>query len=81
MNHVEIINGFELPKRKSLKVWRYLDFDKFKSLVDKQALYFASARQFDDSFEGSITKREYEFNLKHVGSKGIETDFYKKKYF
>ena len=79
MRHVEIIQGFEPPKRKSLKVWRYLDLDKFSSLIDKRALYFASDRQFDDAFEGSITKRHYQFQLKQAGGGvGIDSDFYRK---
>ncbi len=78
MSHVEIINGFEPPKRKSLKVWRYMDLDKFKSLLDKRALYFASAREFNDSFEGSITKRHYKFQLKQQSGNGIDSDFYQK---
>ena len=79
MRHVEIIQGFEPPKRKSLKVWRYLDLDKFSSLLDKRALYFASDRQFDDAFEGSITKRHYQFQLKQAGGGvGIDSDFYRK---
>ena len=42
--HLEILQGFEPPKRKSLKIWRYLDLDKFSSLLEKKALYFSSAR-------------------------------------
>ncbi len=81
MNHIEVLQGFEPPKRKSLKVWRYLDFEKLKSLIEKQAVYFSSARQFDDAFEGSITKRHYNFQLKHVrGVDGLDSDFYKKHY-
>ncbi len=79
MNNVEIIHGFEPPKRKSLKVWRYLDFEKFQSLLNKKALYFASARQFDDSFEGSITKRHFKYQLKHANNGfGTDSDFYQK---
>ena len=79
MNHVEVVQGFEPPKRKSLKVWRYLDLDKFTSLLEKRALYFASARQFDDAFEGSITRRHHEFQLKYSSNGfGVKSDFYQK---
>lgn len=64
MNKVTILQGFEPPKRKSLKVWRYLDLEKFESLLSKQAVYFASAKQFEDAFEGSITRRHYDFQLR-----------------
>ena len=79
MERLEVLQGFELPKRGSLKVWRYLDIEKFSSLLENQALYFASARQFDDAFEGSITKRHYAFQLKHNDKGfGIDSDFYKR---
>lgn len=77
MNNVEIVNGFAPPKRKSLKIWRYMDLDKFKSLIESKTLYFASAREFDDSFEGSITRRHYEYQLrKSTNGFGIPSDFY-----
>ncbi|WP_154678278.1 hypothetical protein [Microvirga massiliensis] len=38
------------------KLWRYFDLLKFQSLVERQALYFASAREFEDKFEGSIPR-------------------------
>lgn len=64
ISRLEILKGFEPPKRKSLKVWRYLDLDKFRSLLENKALYFSSARQFDDAFEGSITKRHHASQLR-----------------
>lgn len=79
MNHIAILQGFEPPKRKSLKVWRYFDLDKFISLLEKKALYFASTRQFDDAFEGSITRRHYEYRLKKASNGfGTDSDFYRK---
>ncbi len=44
---------FETPENKGSKVWRYMDFTKFVSLLEKQSLYFARADKFDDPFEGS----------------------------
>ena len=35
-------------------LWRYMDFTKFVSLLDKQALFFASIAGFQDPFEGSL---------------------------
>ena len=37
-------------------LWRYLDFIKLVSLLDRSALFFARADTFDDPFEGSISK-------------------------
>ena len=79
MKYIAVLEGFKLPKKQSLKIWRYMSLEKFKSMLDKKGLYFSSARQFDDSFEGSITQRHYEFNLRNSNNRrGIDTDFYKK---
>ena len=36
-------------------MWRYLDFTKFVSLLDRSALFFARTHTLDDPFEGSVT--------------------------
>jgi hypothetical protein len=38
------------------KIWRYMDFTKFVSLLDKSALFFTRADKLGDPFEGSIPK-------------------------
>ena len=37
-------------------LWRYMDFTKYISLLEKQALFFARADKFEDPFEGSYSK-------------------------
>ena len=37
-------------------LWRYMDFTKFVSLLEKQALFFPRADKLGDPFEGSLTK-------------------------
>ena len=37
-------------------LWRYMDFTKFVSLLEKQALFFARADKLGDSFEGSLSQ-------------------------
>ncbi len=37
-------------------LWRYMDFTKYVSLLEKQALFFARADKLGDSFEGSYSK-------------------------
>lgn len=37
------------------KLWRYMSFTKFISLLDKQALFFTRLEGLGDLFEGSIT--------------------------
>lgn len=43
---------FEAPDKESTKIWRYLDFPKFASMLDRNELFFAKASQFEDPFEG-----------------------------
>jgi hypothetical protein len=38
------------------KIWRYMDYSKFLSLLDKSALFFARADRLGDPFEGSYSK-------------------------
>lgn len=47
---------FQKPGDVNVKIWRYLDFAKFVSLVDKQALFFVRADVLADRFEGSLSK-------------------------
>ena len=41
-------------------LWRYMDFTKFVSLLDRSALFFARADKLGDSFEGSFSIRNKE---------------------
>lgn len=47
---------FVQPENEGIRVWRYMDFTKFVSLIDSRRLYFTRADRFDDSFEGSWPK-------------------------
>ncbi|NDK54559.1 DUF2971 domain-containing protein [Pontibacter sp. BT213] len=44
-------------------IWRYMDIDKYTSLLKKRALFFCRADKFSDPFEGTIPKREAEFRI------------------
>ncbi|MDO8178976.1 MAG: hypothetical protein Q7T62_12095 [Undibacterium sp.] len=44
------------PKNPNQHIWRYMDFAKFVALIDSSELYFPCAENFDDRFEGSISK-------------------------
>ncbi len=50
---------FEKPENENVKIWRYLDFTKFVSLLDTKSLFFARADKLSDPFEGSYP----EFNI------------------
>ena len=47
-----IIGKAELDWNEPL--WRYFKTDRFVSFADTGSLYFASAKQFEDSFEGAV---------------------------
>ena len=47
---------FERPTDKNTKIWRYLDFTEFVSLIDKRALFFTRVDKLGDPFEGSYSK-------------------------
>jgi hypothetical protein len=51
---------FKKPEDENAKIWRYMDFTKFESLMDRKALFFTRVDQLDDKFEGSLSK--YVFN-------------------
>lgn len=42
-----------IPPEKDSKLWRYQDFPKFVSLLDRGELFFTRADRFEDSFEGA----------------------------
>jgi hypothetical protein len=52
---------FASPEDENERVWRYIDFSKFISILDRRALYFTRADKFNDMFEGSYSK----FNIEN----------------
>lgn len=48
---------FRKPENPNIKVWRYMDFTKFVSLLDRKVLYFSRADLFGDAFEGAMPRR------------------------
>ncbi|OLS19163.1 MAG: hypothetical protein HeimC2_42480 [Candidatus Heimdallarchaeota archaeon LC_2] len=58
--------SFTPPKNLNSKIWRYMDFAKFVSLLENQSLYVPRADKLGDSFEGSMT---------HLNKKGEEFFF------
>lgn len=61
--------GIPLPKDGDI-LWRYLSFEKFASLLSTKSLYFATAGQFKDPFEGrvpSLILEQYVQKAKRLG--------------
>jgi hypothetical protein len=50
-----------IPIEPGIKVWRYMDFEKFKSLLETQSLFFCRSDKFSDPFEGSLPLKEVEY--------------------
>jgi hypothetical protein len=44
--------------QEAVRLWRYMDFTKYVSMLATQSLYFARADQFDDPYEGAKGLRE-----------------------
>jgi hypothetical protein len=70
--------AFKKPRNEDIAIWRYMDFTKFVSLLDKAALFFVRSDKLEDAFEGSyprknldIRKNEFE---KVLGECQIESD-------
>ncbi len=47
---------FIQPPSEDIKLWRYMDFTKFVSLISSQTLFFCRSDLFEDPYEGSYSK-------------------------
>ena len=57
-------------------LWRYVNFTKFVSLLDKSALFFARVDKLDDPFEGSFPRGNVEVDPSSY-SDPLLADFYR----
>lgn len=48
--------SFNQPENNKLRLWRYMDFTKFVSLLASNQLFFCRSDLFEDPFEGSYSK-------------------------
>lgn len=62
---------FPPPENRDIKIWRYMDFSKFVSMLDAEALFFCRADLFEDPYEGSITTKDFESRSKNITPKPI----------
>lgn len=63
---------FHPPRDEHTKVWRYMDFTKFVSMLDTSELFFSRTDQFDDPFEGSYPKRNVSRLCEMLGTENYE---------
>ena len=59
-------SAFKTPPQDAI-LWRYMDFTKYISLLDRRALFFARADTLDDPFEGSVTAATPRLPGEHTG--------------
>jgi hypothetical protein len=52
--------AFRQPEDAEAPLWRYMDIAKYVSMLMSSALYFARMDKFDDPFEGSLSKAEFD---------------------
>ena len=51
---------FKAPENINTKIWRFINMEKFWSMLERESLHFSKVTAFDDPFEGRIP----EFNKK-----------------
>ena len=51
---------FKQPSNPNIKIWRYMDFTKYVSMLDLGGLYFRRFHLLDDRFEGSYARANIE---------------------
>ena len=57
----------EKPKNENSKIWRYLDFAKFISILDRKALFFVRADKLSDQYEGAYSfSKDFESLIKKL---------------
>lgn len=71
VRHYFMPRAYEVPAQNA-RLWRYMDFTKFVSLLSSRALYFCRADKFNDPFEGAkgIVERKSEWD-------GFYLDFFR----
>ena len=53
---------FEAPDNPNIKIWRYMDFTKFVSMLDTQSLFFSRSDLLGDPYEGATSHANIEFD-------------------
>jgi len=62
---------FKKPKDENARIWRYMDFTQFISILDKSALFFTRVDNLEDPFEGSCPIEVVKLLLKNAN---LQTD-------
>ncbi|HKI00147.1 MAG TPA: hypothetical protein VE957_00025 [Terriglobales bacterium] len=57
--------AFEPPSDPQIRIWRYMDFTQFVSMLEEKGLLFTRADLLVDKFEGTMSKPLYDFLERH----------------
>lgn len=55
-----------IPPNEDDVIWRYINLEKFESLLNERSLFFCRANRFSDPFEGSVPKREADYRIEDL---------------
>lgn len=62
------------------KIWRYVQFTKFLSILEEQGLYFPNTVSFDDPFEGSVPRPHFDQRLREIEKEFDSPEPFKAKF-
>ena len=65
---------FREPENVTVKIWRYMDFTKFVSLLDLRSLYFVRSDLLGDPFEGTMPTDNFRFYSLVYGTPPLTPD-------
>lgn len=54
---------FRPPRNREIRIWRYMDFAKYASMLANGGLFFAGADKLGDPFEGSYARANEPYRL------------------
>lgn len=54
---------FQPPADKNIKIWRYMDFTKYVSLLSSKNIFFSRSDLFDDLYEGATSHANIKLRL------------------
>ncbi len=65
---------FAPPVDKHIKVWRYMDFTKFVSLLETECIFLSRVDKFEDPYEGATSHANAEIRPHIYQNNGIPED-------
>lgn len=68
------------PENENIKIWRFIDFSKFVSMLINNSLYFSGLKNMKDQFEGRYSNATLEKMKKDYQRKGISEEILKRNF-